>query len=78
MSGKRDDVIRRIEEAGGTVKGSVTKNVHYLVAGDDCGRTKTEEAKKRGTIVITEEQLYQLMGKPMPIVSTDLSADREF
>lgn len=78
MSGKRDDVIRRIEEAGGTVKGSVTKNVHYLVAGDDCGRTKTEEAKKRGTIVITEEQLYQLMGKPMPIVSTDFSADREF
>jgi DNA ligase (NAD+) len=78
MSGKRDDVIRRIEEAGGTVKSSVTKTVHYLVAGDDCGRTKTEAALKNGTIVITEEQLYQLMGKPMPLMTADVSADRQF
>jgi DNA ligase (NAD+) len=33
VSGKRDDVIRRIEESGGIVKGAVTRNVHYLVAG---------------------------------------------
>lgn len=78
MSGRRDDVIRRIEEAGGTVKSGVTKSVHYLVAGDDCGRTKTEAALKNGTIVINEEQLYQLMGKPMPVMTVDASADRQF
>jgi DNA ligase (NAD+) len=78
VSGKRDEVIKRIEEAGGTVKSSVGKSVHYLVAGNDCGRTKTDAAKKVGTTVITEEQLYQLMGKPMPIITADVDPDREF
>jgi DNA ligase (NAD+) len=78
VSGRRDDVIRRIEEAGGIVKGAVTKNVHYLVAGADCGRTKTDAAKKLGTIVITEEELYQLMGKPMPVITADVDPDRQF
>jgi DNA ligase (NAD+) len=78
VSGKRDDVIRRIEEAGGIVKGAVSKNVHYLVAGADCGRTKTDAAKKLGTIVITEEELYQLMGKPMPVITSEVDPDRQF
>jgi DNA ligase (NAD+) len=78
VSGKRDEVIKRIEDAGGTVKSSVGKSVHYLVAGADCGRTKTDAARKVGTTVITEEQLYQLMGKPMPIITADVDPDREF
>jgi DNA ligase (NAD+) len=78
VSGKRDEVVRRIEEAGGTVKSAVSKNVHYLVAGADCGKTKTDAAKKVGTTVITEEQLYQLMGKPMPIITAEVDPDREF
>jgi DNA ligase (NAD+) len=78
VSGKRDEVIRRIEDAGGTVKGSVSKNVHYLVAGADCGKTKTDAARKVGTTVITEDQLYQLMGKPMPVITADVDPDRQF
>lgn len=78
VSGKRDEVARRIEEAGGVVKGSISKNVHYLVAGADCGRTKTDAAKKVGTTVITEEQLYQLMGKPMPVITAEVDPDRQF
>lgn len=78
VSGKRDEVIRRIEDAGGTVKSSVSKSVHYLVAGADCGKTKTDAAKKVGTTVITEEQLYQLMGKPMPIITADVDPERDF
>jgi DNA ligase (NAD+) len=78
VSGKRDEVIRRIEEAGGTVKSSVGKSVHYLVAGADCGKTKTDAARKVGTTVITEEQLYQLMGKPMPVITADVDPDRQF
>jgi DNA ligase (NAD+) len=78
VSGKRDEVAKRIEEAGGTVKNSVGKSVHYLVAGADCGKTKTDAAKKVGTTVITEEQLYQLMGKPMPVITADVDPDRQF
>jgi DNA ligase (NAD+) len=78
VSGKRDEVIKRIEDAGGTVKSTVGKTVHYLVAGVDCGKTKTDAAKKVGTTVITEEQLYQLMGKPMPIITADVDPDRQF
>jgi DNA ligase (NAD+) len=78
MSGKRDEVAKRIEDSGGTVKGSVSKTVHYLVAGTDCGKTKTDAAKRVGTTVITEEQLYQLMGKPMPVITADVDPDREF
>jgi DNA ligase (NAD+) len=78
VSGRRDEVIKRIEDAGGTVKSSVGKSVHYLVAGADAGRTKTDAAKKVGTTVITEEQLYQLMGKPMPIVTAEVDPERQF
>jgi DNA ligase (NAD+) len=78
VSGRRDEVVKRIEDAGGTVKSSVGKSVHYLVAGADVGRTKTDAAKKVGTTIITEEQLYQLMGKPMPIVTAEVDPDRQF
>lgn len=76
MSGKRDEVISRIEECGGTVKSSVGKSVNYLVLGEQAGNNKQDAAKKFGTVVITEEQLYQLMGKPMPLVTVD--ADRDY
>lgn len=68
MSGKRDEVISRIEECGGTVKSSVAKTVNYLVVGDNPGGNKTADAAKHGTVIITEEQLYQLMGRPMPVI----------
>lgn len=66
MSGGRDEVIRRIEKAGGVVKSSVTSKVHYLIMGEDAGRTKTQAAEKHGVKVISEEDLYALMGIPMP------------
>ena len=78
ITGKRDDVARRIEEAGGVVKNQMTKNVHYLVQGDEGGRNKAEAARKFGTTVISEEQLYALMGIPMPTPRTLVTADHEF
>lgn len=78
ISGKRDDVARRIEDAGGVVKSQVSKNVHYLVQGDEGGRNKAEAAAKLGTTVISEEQLYALMGVPMPSPRTMVAADHEF
>lgn len=77
-SGKRDEVAERIEAAGGIFKNSVTKSVNYLVAGEDCGKNKMEAALKIGVTVITEEELYRLMGIPMPVITSDVDPDREF
>jgi DNA ligase (NAD+) len=65
-SGTRDQVERRIEAAGGAVKSSVSKKVTYLVVGEGGGNNKAESAKKHGTKILTEEQLYEMMGQPMP------------
>jgi DNA ligase (NAD+) len=79
MSGSRDAVIRRVEAAGGTVKANVSKLCHYLVMGADAGRNKSEKAEKYGVPVITEQQLYELMGEPMPTDSgpAGFDPDRE-
>lgn len=69
VSGRRDEVSSRIEAKGGVVKGTVTKNVNYLVQGMDGGNNKAAAAKKWGTVIITEEELYSMMGEEMPLVS---------
>lgn len=66
MSGSRNDVSRRIENAGGVVKSSVTRHVNYLIQGTETGRVKKEKAEKLGVPVITEYQLYEMMGQEMP------------
>lgn len=66
MSGTRDQVAAKIEAAGGMVKPSVSKKINYLVVGEGGGKNKAEKAQKLGTICITEEQLYQMLGQEMP------------
>jgi len=68
-SGTREQVAQKIEALGGSVKSSVSKKVNYLVNGPGGGANKAADAKKHGTAVITEVQLYELMGKPMPAAS---------
>jgi len=72
MSGKRDDVIRKIEAAGGRVSSSVTKKVQYLVCGIEGGANKAAAAQKLGTTVISEERLYALLGEEMTLVNNSL------
>ena len=67
MSGRRSDVSERIEQAGGTVKGSVSRKVQFLVVGMGAGNTKSEAAAKLGVTCIEESQLYQMMGIEMPL-----------
>jgi DNA ligase (NAD+) len=64
-SGSRNQVEAMIEAAGGIVKGSVSKKVNYLVSGPGGGDAKPKDAKKYGTKVITEEELYAMMGQAM-------------
>lgn len=67
LSGKRDEVAAWIEEAGGVMKGSVSKKVDYLVVGEEGGANKAAAAKKLGTTCISESELFTLMGREMPV-----------
>lgn len=75
-SGSREVVARRIENAGGTFKSAMSSRVSYLVQGTETGRVKRDKAIKLGVPVISEAELYALMGQPVPAPkNTD---DREY
>jgi DNA ligase (NAD+) len=61
-TGSRDKVAERIEQAGGVVKSSVSAKTDYLVVGEEPGGNKTAGAKKHGTKVISEDELYKILG----------------
>jgi DNA ligase (NAD+) len=61
LSRPRPELIRRIEEAGGKVAGSVSKKTSYLVAGADTGAAKTAAAEKHGVPIIDEAGLESLL-----------------
>ncbi len=63
LSKKREDVQGDIRAAGGEVHEGVKKNTTHLVAGEKTGKSKLEQAKKFGTKVIDEKELYELMGR---------------
>lgn len=76
-SGTRDAVIRLVEKAGGTVKPSVSKKIDFLVMGEDAGATKSKAAQKNGVPIITEAQLFAMMGLPMTPLGGRPTADQE-
>ncbi len=55
----REDAQRKVRELGGDVSSDVSKNVDYLVAGEEPG-SKYEKAKKLGIKVITEEEFLKI------------------
>lgn len=67
VSGTRDDVVRKIEAAGGSFKPSASRKCHYLVVGTGGGRVKAEAAAKLGIPTITEQQLYEMLGEEMKL-----------
>lgn len=59
----RKALEKLIMDAGGVVKSSVGVGLSFLVTNDaDTGSSKMKSAKKHGTDVISEAQLYGLMG----------------
>lgn len=67
MSGTRDQVAAKIEAKGGMVKPSISKKVDYLVRGEGAGRNKSAAAEKLGLPIITEEELYSMLGEVMVV-----------
>jgi len=56
----RDEAKKVIENAGGKVTGSVSRNTDYLVAGDSPG-SKLKRAEELGVDIIDEQTLMKLM-----------------
>lgn len=61
LSKKREDVHADIRAAGGEVHDSVKKGTTHLVRGEKTGKAKLDAAKKHGTRVLGEEELYALI-----------------
>jgi DNA ligase (NAD+) len=57
---KREDAKARIEGAGGKVAGSVSKNTHYVVAGEDAG-SKLDKARKLKIPTLNEAELLAML-----------------
>ena len=58
----RNEVKALIEELGGKVTGSVTKNTDYLINNDSLsGSSKNKKAKELGVTIITEDEFLQLL-----------------
>ena len=56
----RDELIKMINDNGGTYKTSITKDLSYLIAGEDAG-SKAEKAGKLGVEIISETQFLKLI-----------------
>ena len=57
---KRNEAKSLIEQAGGKVTNSVSKNTDYLVVGDDAG-SKLEKARKLGIQELNESQILAML-----------------
>ncbi len=57
----RDEAKRMIEANGGTVASGVSRNVKYVLAGEDAG-SKLAKAKELGIPVISEDEFRRMIG----------------
>ena len=57
----RDKAKKAIEDCGGKVTGSVSKNTSFLVCNEDAGSSKSQKAHELGVPVITEEELITML-----------------
>lgn len=62
LAKNRDELKALIEEAGGKVVGSISKNTNYLISNDSTSSsTKSKKAQELGVQIITEENLKEML-----------------
>ena len=57
----RDELKAAIEQHGGKISSSISKNTTYLVAGDKMGPAKKTKAESLGVRIISEEEFDALI-----------------
>jgi DNA ligase (NAD+) len=60
---KRDEIIDFIQSHGGTYVKSVSKNLDFIIEGEDMGPSKKEKAQKLGVSLITEDDFLKLVNQ---------------
>lgn len=60
----REQATQYVEQSGGTVSSSVSKQTTYVVAGQDAG-SKLEQARKLGIRILEEEEFMSLVKAPV-------------
>ncbi|MEN3040880.1 MAG: NAD-dependent DNA ligase LigA [Bacteroidia bacterium] len=61
----REEIIAYIQRHGGTYASGVSKNLDYLVVGENAGPSKLEKARSLGIKIISLAELEQLVGRPV-------------
>ena len=59
----RDELKDLIEQHGGKILSSISAKLNYLVAGDNMGPAKLEKAQKLNIPIISDEELFGLIGE---------------
>jgi DNA ligase (NAD+) len=68
----REQIEEKIIANGGKVASSVSKNLDFLITGENMGPSKLEKAQKLGIKMISEEDFLQMIGET-PVSSANLS-----
>ncbi len=58
----RDEAVEEIRARGGSVGSAVTRNTHFVIAGDEAG-TKLQKGIELGVQIINEEEFLKLLGR---------------
>ena len=58
----RKELQKRIEELGGSVKSSVSKDTDYLICDGESNSSKYKKAKELNVSIITEEEFVKMVG----------------
>lgn len=73
----RDQLKDMIIENGGKCANSISKNVNYLLAGDNVGKTKTDKAAKLNIPVIDLKTFLDMISKVEREKETPVSSNKE-
>lgn len=60
---KRDEIKDTVIAHGGQYISSVSKNLDFIIAGEDMGPSKKEKAQKLGVSMITEEEFIKMLAE---------------